>query len=247
MREADKPFDLSQGLFMISNGTTWRRLLGARFAPEFCEGMSLLLTEGAGKAGCPPHPRPPCVKNARGRNHRCRRKHPAFPAQWFYGLYALSPGTGLSCPRRSHAARESSHCELDLSVGRPGPHDFTVCGSFRQSARPAWYRPAGFSGGSGTASLVARHRRSHRIPPPTSVTTAKRPSCGGGTGEEKHKLPKNRSKIFFARGLDSRISVELICEFGFFAHAMLPVEAVARRARPRRDRLISRSSGKSVA
>jgi hypothetical protein len=26
--------------------------------------------------------------------------HPAFPAQWFYGLYVISPGTGLSCPRR---------------------------------------------------------------------------------------------------------------------------------------------------
>jgi hypothetical protein len=24
-----------------------------------------------------------------------KRKHPAFPAQWLYGLYALSPVTGL--------------------------------------------------------------------------------------------------------------------------------------------------------
>jgi hypothetical protein len=25
--------------------------------------------------------------------------HPAFPAQWFYGLYVLSPVTGLFCHR----------------------------------------------------------------------------------------------------------------------------------------------------
>ena len=25
---------------------------------------------------------------------------PAFPARWFYGLYVISPGTGLSCSRR---------------------------------------------------------------------------------------------------------------------------------------------------
>jgi len=26
--------------------------------------------------------------------------HPAFPAQWFYGLYAISPVTMLGCHRR---------------------------------------------------------------------------------------------------------------------------------------------------
>ena len=165
-----------------------------------------------------------------------------------FTAYTRSPrGPGFLAPvARTLLAR----ARIANLTSASGGQDHTISPSAEasaKSARPAWYRPAGFSGGSGTASLVARHRRSHRIPPPTSVTTAKRPSCGGGTGEEKHKLPKNRSKIFFARGLDSRISVELICEFGFFAHAMLPVEAVARRARPRRDRLISRSSGKSVA
>src|SRR5215831_3463130 len=50
-------------------------------------------------------------------------KQPAFPAQWFYGLYVISPGTGLVCPRRTQRA---SRCELGLSVGRSGPHDFAV-------------------------------------------------------------------------------------------------------------------------
>ena len=53
-----------------------------------------------GRPGARLHPRPPCVKKARGRNHRCRRNHPAFPARRFYALYALSPGTGLFCSCR---------------------------------------------------------------------------------------------------------------------------------------------------
>ena len=47
---------------------------------------------------------------------------PAFPAQWFYGLYALSPVTGLFCHR--HFAIIVAR--LSASVGAPGPHDFAV-------------------------------------------------------------------------------------------------------------------------
>ena len=42
----------------------------------------------------------------------------------------------------------------------------------------------------------AEHPRSHRIPLPTSVTIAKRPSCGGGTGEDNHVFPKNNTSVF---------------------------------------------------
>jgi hypothetical protein len=38
--------------------------------------------------------------------------------------FVLSPGTGLSCPRRKRDAKH--HRQLDLSVGRPGPYDFAV-------------------------------------------------------------------------------------------------------------------------
>src|SRR5690349_8138160 len=37
-------------------------------------------------------------KNAHGFD-RYSRDIPAFPTQWLYGLYVLSPGNGLSCPR----------------------------------------------------------------------------------------------------------------------------------------------------
>jgi hypothetical protein len=52
------------------------------------------------------------------------------------------------------------HCrQLDAGVGASGPHDFAV--------RPNL--------------LVAQRQGVHRIPHPTSVTIAKRPSRGGGT------------------------------------------------------------------
>src|SRR6202023_2341334 len=71
--------------------------------------------------------------------------------------FVLSPVTGLFCHRR----RRSCLRELDASVGASGPHDFAV----RVSA----------------ARL--RAARVHRIPPPTSVTIAKRPSEEAGRRE----------------------------------------------------------------
>jgi hypothetical protein len=58
--------------------------------------------------------------------------------------------------------------ELDASVGASGPHDFAVRISTIRLARysPAW------------------HCRVHRIPHPTSVTTAKRPSYRGGMANQ---------------------------------------------------------------
>jgi|SRR5580692_5352154 hypothetical protein len=54
---------------------------------------------------------------------------------------------------------------LDISVGISGPHDFAVRATrLRQKALP----------GKGAARL--RHLRVHRLPRPTSVTIAKRPS-----------------------------------------------------------------------
>jgi hypothetical protein len=49
---------------------------------------------------------------------------PAFPAQWCYGLYVLSPVTGLCCHRHRRDAKH--HRQLDASPGAPGPHDFAV-------------------------------------------------------------------------------------------------------------------------
>ena len=91
--------------------------------PSFSIKRSLFETEGAGKTGRRLAPMVRVQQKSTRQNHRLSRNRPAFPAQWFYGLYALSPVTGLCCHRRPH---RSSRCELSLSVGRPGPHDFAV-------------------------------------------------------------------------------------------------------------------------
>jgi hypothetical protein len=75
-----------------------------------------------------------------------KRRHPAFPAQWFDGLYVLSPAIGLFCHRRPQEALASR--ELDASVEASGPHDFAVRFS---AARPH-------------AKSARRHCRVHRIP-----------------------------------------------------------------------------------
>jgi hypothetical protein len=64
--------------------------------------------------------------------------------------FVLSLVTGLSC----HHRLADISAKLDISVGMSGPHDFAVR----------------------VASLVLRRSHVHRIPRPTSVTIAKRPS-----------------------------------------------------------------------
>jgi hypothetical protein len=41
-----------------------------------------------------------CSKKAQALATKGTPQQPAFPARWFYGLYVISSGTGLFCPRR---------------------------------------------------------------------------------------------------------------------------------------------------
>ena len=83
--------------------------------------------------------------------------HPAFPARWLYGLYVLSPVTGLFCHRRS---RRSSR-------QRTWPQ--------RREARTIrLHRPQ--QRRSSARASRARRRRGHRIPAPRFVTMRIRPS-----------------------------------------------------------------------
>ena len=98
---------------------------------------------------------PPATRNAGGSHHRYEPEQPAFPARWVTA-YTCSPrGAGFLAP----VTRKIIACKLDASVAAPGPHDFAVRNML----------------------LVSQQHRVHRIPPPTSVTIAKRPSDGGGT------------------------------------------------------------------
>ncbi len=94
-----------------------------RVGPSSAAVGVLVRREGAGKAGCWSHPRSACSKKARGRTTGTA-EHPAFPARWLYGLYAISPGTGCLAPVARCARHERR--DLDASIGAPGPRDFAV-------------------------------------------------------------------------------------------------------------------------
>src|SRR5882724_12420629 len=90
-------------------------------ASELSERTALETTEGAGKAGCPPHPWSACNKK-HAAEPQVQADQPAFPAQWFYGLYVISPVTMLGCHRRLRVVSR----KLSACIGAPGPHDFAV-------------------------------------------------------------------------------------------------------------------------
>src|ERR1700733_12575728 len=60
---------------------------------------------------------------------------------------------------------------------------------------------------SASVSLVSRHRRVHRIPLPTSVTIAIRPSCGGGMAGRIHNFRFSEREIFVHSELTTEITL----------------------------------------
>ena len=134
---------------------------------------------GRRECRAPDAPAAACAGGRKQKAHalvRSHRKHPAFPAQWFTTYFVLSPVTGLFCHRHQWRLRH----QLDTSVGVSGPHDFAV--------RSGIVRPC---------TCVHRHRRVHRIPHPTSVTTAKRPSCERGMARVLLMLLSAAETIYF--------------------------------------------------
>ena len=135
---------------------------------------------GRGECRVPAHPQP---------RVQCRKhtsvvttstpETPGIPArEWFYGFLRALPGDRAFL---SPSSAEIHFRQLDAGVEASGPHDFAV-----------------------RASAVRQERcRVHRIPCPTSVTIAKRPSQRGGDGERyRSDLAKPRTEIFLQTGLD---------------------------------------------
>jgi hypothetical protein len=90
------------------------------------------------------------VKSTRASHHRFTETVRHSLRDGFNAYFVLSPVTGLFCHRRLR----NSFRKLDASVGASGPHDFAVrVGAVRRQPL-----------------------RVHRIPRPTSVTIAIRPS-----------------------------------------------------------------------
>ena len=84
-----------------------------------------------------------------------------------------------------------------------GPHDFFV--------RNGITRPR-------KACALTPSRPSH--PASRVVTIAHTPLLPRRDAAHQHILLKNGSKILFAAGLDSGLSVESVCEFRFFEHKL---------------------------
>src|ERR1700748_2170960 len=90
-------------------------------ASEFFHSITLVRkkrAQGMPGAGCTHGPR---ATKKHAAEPQVQPEQPAFPAQWFYGLYVISPVTGLCCHRRF-----ASSAKLSASLGAPGPHDFAV-------------------------------------------------------------------------------------------------------------------------
>ena len=119
--------------------------------------------EGAGKAGCRLHPQPHAQgKKAHELVTTGSPESAGFPcAVVLTACFVLAPETGLCCLRPLRDAKH--HRKVDISVGISGPHDFAVhISAVRQRV----------------AESV------HRIPRPTSVTIAIRPSSRARDGRK---------------------------------------------------------------
>src|SRR5437773_12430465 len=165
--------------------------------PSFALLAALEKKEGAGKAGCALHQRSRAqlAHRKRTRAYRFSGNTPAFPAQWFYGLFRALPGERALLPPSS--PRSFASRKLDASVAASGPHDFAVraaCDRLSQAARP---------------------------PHPTArfVTIASRPSHRVRQAELNTDLPLREERNIFILGLDINSENQKYCPSGCFVAA----------------------------
>ena len=123
--------------------------------------------------------------------------------------FVLSPVIGLYCHRRwrieacLHPVGPTCLRKLDAGVEASGPHDFAV--RFTAVRLRALRSLTGLT--PALRSPRTRGRcRVHRIPFPTSVTIAIRPSEGRDGGGYRSDLGQAKTKIFLQRGLDTQVT-----------------------------------------
>jgi hypothetical protein len=145
--------------------------------PELCRNVGPLITEGAGKAGCPLHPQPRVrIRKAHERSHH-RFTGITQPSlrNGFNGLFRALPGD------RAFLSPSSARLSADLTpASRRQDHTILPSASARSSPRG----------------------RVHHIPLPTSVTIAIRPSMGTGRRGVYTGSDFGKTEIFFRSGLD---------------------------------------------
>ena len=164
--------------------TTNRFAFSRRDSPELCFDFTLLNERGRREDRVHAAPAVSCA-SAQKKTHtsiQVQRRHPAFPAQWLYGLLRALPGERLSCHRRS--ARAAS-AELDASTAASGPHDFAVRDRPRSSVA--------------AIASTASHR--------AFVTIASRPSCRVGRRINGLIWARTKGEYFSAKGWTTQITL----------------------------------------
>ena len=168
------------------------------------------ITEGAGNAGCWPQPMARLQKSKQAAVTTGTAESSRHSLRDGFNAYsALSPGTGLSCPRR-----RAITARLGLSVGRPGPHAFT-------SASAPFVR----------TNDRARRQGVHRIPRSTCRDDRpKRPSASeAGRGHHTSDFRDLPSDLFWRGGLDMTLQMRRDLPVGHAAMSSNPVSSHAYR------------------
>ena len=104
---------------------THLRILAAHLARVLLPSRSLRKQRAQGRPGAGLAPTVRCARIARrtdAQRHTGAAEHPAFPAQWLYGLCRALPGE--RCTIAPVALRLLAR--LDASLRASGPHDFAV-------------------------------------------------------------------------------------------------------------------------
>ncbi len=188
--------------------------------PRFGRSFVPLMTEGAGKAGCPMHPQPRVqnLSEAHERSHRGFAGTPGLPcAMVLTASFVLSPVIGLVCHRRlriggefgpvgpalasanltpasgrqDHTTSPSATCVVRLRVSVRNMRRSSACRTTLTS--PIRTRPA--------TPFARRRCRVHRIPP--RVRDDREPPLWERDGEGyRSDLGQAGTEKFFESGLD---------------------------------------------
>ena len=128
--------------------------------PEFCWKPCPLKNRGRSEdrvRAAPAVSRAMCIKECCTRAYRFSGEHPAFPAQWPYGLYDFVLVTGFLATIIDVGFRFR---QLDASTGASDPTDFTVRKCRARQSRPCVHRISPHVVTIASAPLVAGDGRS---------------------------------------------------------------------------------------
>ncbi|WP_316233470.1 hypothetical protein [Bradyrhizobium sp. SZCCHNPS2010] len=142
-------------------------------------------------------------------------KQSGIPCAMVLRLYVVSPGTGSIVPVAGPTPQR--HHRLDLSTGRPGPHDFTSASMLFVGASKSRCNPT-------------------RPPHPASriVTTARTPLSSRQDGHSHTWFLEKRNRKISSTGGALPFGIEISREMNVYAQAVCRVSADA----VRRDRAI---------